>query len=328
MSEQLSGAGLDILSDSHEIKIVLGDSGDGSEFIQANRAWLDDELRLHGAILLRGFRVRDTADFDRIMRTLSPTQEVFLGGASPRTQLSETAFTSTDYPADFPIQFHCEYSYAYEWPMRLAFACLEPADSGGATPIADTRKVLASINPDIVAEFVARRIMYVRRYIPGLGVSWQQAFQTTDEDEVVRACRHLHIEVDWKDGTLIARQYSDPVLGHPETGERTWFNHAFFFNIHAFEPLEIRQALLTGGEESLAANTYYGDGGAIKPTIVEHLGDAYRQNAVEFDWQQGDVLLVDNMLMAHGRRPFAGRRRIVVGMATKIRRNEVEALGM
>jgi alpha-ketoglutarate-dependent taurine dioxygenase len=43
--------------------------------------------------------------------------------------------------------------------------------------------------------------------------------------------------------------------------------------------------------------------------------DLYRDAALSFPWQRGDVLLVDNFLAVHGREPFSGERRILVAMS-------------
>jgi hypothetical protein len=43
--------------------------------------------------------------------------------------------------------------------------------------------------------------------------------------------------------------------------------------------------------------------------------EAYRQETVTFPWQEGDILMLDNMLVAHGRSPFVGSRKIAVGMS-------------
>jgi alpha-ketoglutarate-dependent taurine dioxygenase len=32
-------------------------------------------------------------------------------------------------------------------------------------------------------------------------------------------------------------------------------------------------------------------------------------------WEAGDLLMLDNLLAAHGRRPFSGERRIAVAMS-------------
>jgi hypothetical protein len=48
---------------------------------------------------------------------------------------------------------------------------------------------------------------------------------------------------------------------------------------------------------------------------VEQIYEAYRQEQVAFDWQTGDILMLDNMLCAHGREPFVAPREIAVAMA-------------
>lgn len=40
----------------------------------------------------------------------------------------------------------------------------------------------------------------------------------------------------------------------------------------------------------------------------------YDEGSYAFPWQPGDIMVIDNMLMAHGREPFTGKRRIIVAM--------------
>ena len=49
--------------------------------------------------------------------------------------------------------------------------------------------------------------------------------------------------------------------------------------------------------------------------MLEEIMRVCDQKSIVFAWQEGDVLLLDNMLTAHGRRPFVGKRKVVVGMA-------------
>ena len=44
------------------------------------------------------------------------------------------------------------------------------------------------------------------------------------------------------------------------------------------------------------------------------IGEVYEELCVETPWQKGDLIALDNMLVAHARRPFAGERKIVVAM--------------
>jgi len=62
-------------------------------------------------------------------------------------------------------------------------------------------------------------------------------------------------------------------------------------------------------------NAYYGDGTPIEPESLEEIAAAFDEESVAFSWERGDVVLVDNMLAAHGRNPYEGARRIIVGMA-------------
>jgi alpha-ketoglutarate-dependent taurine dioxygenase len=161
--------------------------------------------------------------------------------------------------------------------------------------------------------------MYVRNYNDGFGLTWQTAFRTDDERVVGDYCRLNQIEFEWKGGgRLRTRAVRPTVARHPRTREPLWFNHATFFHVSTLEPL-IRDALLAEfDEEDLPYNTYYGDGSPIEASVLDELRGAYEAEKVVFGWQEGDVLLLDNMSVAHGRRPFVGERKVLAGMAEPV----------
>jgi alpha-ketoglutarate-dependent taurine dioxygenase len=200
--------------------------------------------------------------------------------------------------------------------LKICFFCVTPPLQGGETPIADTRKVFKRIDPKIRERFIQQKVRYVRNFGGGLGLPWETVFQTKERAVMEEYCRSAGIEFEWKEENRLKTQQVRPAVArHPRTGEMVWFNQATAFHVSTLEPA-LREALLAElPEEEVPKNVYYGDGSRIESAVLDDLREAYRQEMVAFPWQEGDLLMLDNMLVAHGRAPFVGPRKIVVGMA-------------
>jgi alpha-ketoglutarate-dependent taurine dioxygenase len=282
----------------------------------SQREWFERHLFRHGAILFRGFGFGSAPELERFIRAVSGEPLEYRERSTPRTQVTERIYTSTDYPAAQRIFFHNENSYQQSFPMKLFFFALTPASRGGETPIADCRKVFQRIDPEIRERFQKRKVMYLRNLGGGFGLPWQTVFQTTDKSEALQYCSRAGIEAEWRPGDCLRlRSVLPAVATHPGTGELVWFNHAAFFHVSTLEP-SVRDAIQAEfQEEDLPTNTYYGDGAPIEPAVLDHLRSAYEGEKVSFPWQAGDILALDNMLTAHSREPFEGPRRILTGMS-------------
>ena len=285
-------------------------------WLAENQDFVKSRLLKHGGILFRNFSVVSPEDFKSFMQKAAIEPMEYHEGASPRTQISDNVYTSTDYPSDHTIFLHNELSYRHTFPLKIFFWCQIPADQGGETPIADVRRVYNRINPSTREKFMQKGWMLVRNFGDGFGLSWQQAFHTTNKTEVEQYCQKADIQFEWKEkGRLRTRQIRPAVAKHPYTGDMVWFNHIAFFHVSSLMPT-IREAFLAEfKEEDLPTNTYYGDGIPIEPEVLQELFDAYRQETVAFRWERGDLLMLDNVLVAHGRATFTGQRRILVGMS-------------
>lgn len=288
-----------------------------------HRQLIETHVLKYGALLFRNFLVNTPEKFSDFVKAISGELMDYQERSSPRSEVSPGIYTSTDHPAEQTIFPHNEHSYALTLPLRLYFCCLRPALSGGATPIADCRKVLARLGSNITEKFQRLGWMYVRNFGDGFGLSWQTAFQTKEKALVEDYCRRAQIECEWKtNDRLRTRQVRPAIAEHPRTGELVWFNHATFFHVSTLESRISSVFLREFTAPDLPNNTYYGDGSAIEPDVLDKLRRAYLDEIVPFDWQRGDVLLIDNMLTAHSRESFTGQRKVLVAMAEPFTRKD------
>jgi alpha-ketoglutarate-dependent taurine dioxygenase len=283
-------------------------------WIAANREQTRQWLDLHGAVLFRGFGSADATGLASLLRATGAEPLDYTERSSPRREVSGRVYTSTEHPAHAEIPLHCENSYQTAWPALLMFLCRVPAETGGETPLADTRRIRARLPPDLVDRFRAHGVMY-RRCLDGrLGLSWQEVLGTTDRNEAEHRCTARGLRFSWRADGALRTQAVRPLMDrHPRTGEPIWFNHMLFFHPSSLDA-EAQAAFAGLASEDLPNDTRFGDGSPVPDDAVAALRDAHQRETMRFTWQSGDVLLLDNMLAAHGRGVFTGRREVLVAM--------------
>lgn len=289
---------------------------DVAAWASENRAQVDRLLLDRGAILLRGFGLESSAEFERVAATL--TSDLYGGyGDLPREGESANIYKSTPYPPDRPILFHNESSHLTSWPTRISFFCMIPAAEGGETPLADCGEIAARLDLQTLEEFERKGLTYIRNF-SGLDVSWQQFFGTDDRAEVERRCRDTGMDFEWTDGGehLRVRQQAAAVRRHPLTGERLFFNQIQLHHPHHL-PADVLESLrsMVSSDDELPRNVTFGDGTPIPDELAERLLQIYWDTCVMFPWERGDIIMLDNIRTAHARMPFKGERRIAVAMA-------------
>jgi hypothetical protein len=169
--------------------------------------------------------------------------------------------------------------------------------------------------PEAIREKLEQKqLCYVRNF-SNLDVSWQHFFKTEERAQVEKVCQESGIGFTWYgDDNLRISQVCPAIITHPVTKEKSFFNQ---IQLHHFSFLEhdVKEHFLEiCDQDELPRNVFYGDFSPLEQEVVDVISELYESCAVRFDWQAGDVVMLDNMLAAHARDPFEGKRKISVAM--------------
>jgi hypothetical protein len=288
-------------------------------YYRENKNKIDSLLLSSGAVKFSGVRIDSTETFQYIVDAISDKFLNYIDGTSPRTKLTGHVYTSTEYDASQRITMHNELSYSAKWPNKLFFSCLLPAETGGETLLADGREMVQRMNQEIVAEIEKRGVVYIRNLHGGNGVgtSWKAAFETEDKAVLENYCKALDIQLEWHDDDNVRlKQFSPGILEHRVTKEKVWFNQ-----IDQFHPYQLGQELYDAMNEIYASPeefpTYvtFGDGGTISEQIVEEILKTSESITLAPPWQKNELLIVENVLVSHGRNSYTGQRKVLVAMS-------------
>ena len=294
---------------------IIPGGGDLATFLSANKGAVDAALADAGALLFRGFDVPDPHAFDAAVAGYGEpgfTYEDSLSNAV-RTNVTPRVFTANEAPPTTEIFLHHEMAQTPLYPSKLFFYCEIAPGDGGATPLCRSDWVLARLEaeaPDFVARLEKDGVRYTN-VMPGdddagsgQGRSWKSTLSVADRDGAEQRLKELGYSWEWQDdGSLRATTPALDAVRVLSDGTRTFFNQL----IAAF------RGWADSRNDPNKAITF-GDG---TPITSEDMAPAIRiADGLTYDlaWQAGDVALVDNFLVMHGRRPFEGKRRVLASL--------------
>jgi hypothetical protein len=283
------------------------------------RSEIVEILSTQGAILLPGLIRGNSGDLATMLAALAPNLRTYIGGVSPREPAAEGVYLSTTFNAAHHLPLHCEMTYLRDPPQYLAFWCVQPARTGGATPLADCRRVLARLHPSFVEKTHALGIRYINLLHDGagLGRSWPMQFGSSDRCEVESRLKSGGWSWEWlPNGALRTAITTPPLAQHPLTGENAWVSQADCWHPSALLDQAARAPFIKRfGTDYMPLACTFGDGSPILSEDIRAIRAAFEAERTTFPWTAGDLLLIDNRLVAHGREPYTGERRVLVAMA-------------
>lgn len=289
---------------------------DAPSWAAEHRAALRARVAEHGVLLVRGLGLGEADQVAAVFAALADGLMAEREAFAPREIHGPGLYSSTAWPANQPMCMHHELSYAAECPGLMLFACLQAPAEGGATAVADAERVLQALPSALSERFEREGWLLTRSYNDEIGASVAESFGTDDRAAIERYCRAHAIDVDWRpDGSLHTQQLRAAVVRHPLTGRRCWFNQIAFLNEWTLAP-EVREYLVdVYGEDGLPFNTRFADGSPIGEDVIQLLNSTYEDHTGREPWQDGDLMLVDNIRTAHSREAFTGERQVLVAMA-------------
>ena len=275
-----------------------------------NKKMILQKLAESGWLLLRGLNLYSATDFRKAILALDiPLMEEYGDLPMIASEENNGVFNVTKYPPQKAILFHNEGAHTHSGPRYIFFQCSVAAPQGGETPLANSALVYDQLPPEIRSAFAQRGLLYRRNFVEHLDVSWQKFFGTTQRHEVEAICVKKNVKASWTpQGGLVTETYRPAVISHPENGASVFFNQMLLHHPACLDP-EVRRALenMFPGAK-LPRDVCFGDGAPIPDEWIAEVLRAHIRAAVSFRWQPGDIVIVDNFMVAHARRPYAGSR--------------------
>lgn len=280
-----------------------------------HRQAIDDLLAANGAVLFRGFGLPSDAAFDQFIAAFDWPNFTYAESLSNavRRNRTERVFTANEAPPEVSIFLHHEMAQTPIYPSRLFFFCEQPAHSGGATPICRSDWLLdrlADEAPDFVAACAEKGVRYsqtmpaVDDLASGQGRSWGSTLSADNRATAEAKLAKLGYEWQWQaDESLSVTTPVLPAIRQLQDGRQSFFNQliAAFFGW---------KDARNDGQKAIC----FGDGSPIDSTAMALAVSIAEDLTVDLQWQQGDVALVDNLRVMHGRRPFEGERRVLASL--------------
>ncbi|MEM8546698.1 MAG: TauD/TfdA family dioxygenase [Pseudomonadota bacterium] len=280
-------------------------------WIMAEREALLEQLGKSGALLLRGFDVHSDQDFDTLIQAFGLENFAYADSLSNavRVNRTERVFTANEAPPDVSIFMHHEMAQTPIFPSKLFFYCEHAPEADGETPLCRSDRLLVALE-QAVPEFAAKCRELGVRYsntMPGTddaqsgqGRSWRSTLKVESREEAEAKLAHLGYSWEWlEDGALRATTPTLPAIRTLVDGRDVFFNQL----IAAFRGW-------ADAEKSIS----FGDHSSIDPDDMHKACQLAEELVFDIPWQTGDVAILDNFLVMHGRRPFSGTRRVLASL--------------
>ncbi|PSR91213.1 Clavaminate synthase-like protein [Actinidia chinensis var. chinensis] len=273
--------------------------------LKRNKEWFEEMIVKNSAVLLRGFNVGNAEDFNEIVETCG-WEDIRYVGPAPRTHVHNRVWTANEGPLSEFIYYHHEMVLIKEFPKKVILFCEVPPPEGGQTPFVPSFRVTERMMeefPEAVKEIEEKGLKYTFTALSNndtssmRGRGWEDAFGTSDRAEAERRAKALGMDMEWLPNggvkTILGPRSLTRVFDGRK-GRKMWFN-----TMVGMHGKELSSATMADGTE-------------IPEKVVRRCEEIIEEESIQFKWEKGDVLFLDNLALLHGRRPSLPPRKVLV----------------
>lgn len=275
-----------------------------------------DAMISAGCAVVQGL-CKSAEDFDKLLGPVSQQSPGMVTLSSPRIPVGAATYTSTEYSSKRSIALHQELVYLDHWPKYCVFFCDTPPAHGGATTLADLKTASNALPPSLINEFYERGVRYRMRFQRGVEPNWQSAFGTVDIQKAQQLAFDAGLNFKNSNGSVTLEFSAQGATVSPD-GSLLWANQSHLFHYAGLDGRNAQVLTDAIGLDNLPRHCTFGDGQAIPDDMIAEVRRTFAANEFKHNWQQGDLLIIDNRRVMHGRQFFSGARNILaafVGVA-------------
>lgn len=202
------------------------------------------------------------------------------------------------------------------YPAKLFFFCEQSAETGGATPVCPSYLLWEQLThrfPAFAHDCQEKGLRYSHT-MPGesdagsgMGRSWRDTFGVTEREQAEHRLLGLAYTWEWlADGSLRVTTPRLQAVRDLGDGRKSFFNQLI--------------AAYCGWKDARndpSKSITFGDGSPLDPEAVQGAITVANQISCDVKWQQGDVALLDNFAVMHGRKPYTGVRKLLASLAER-----------
>ncbi|MDZ8240092.1 MAG: TauD/TfdA family dioxygenase [Nostoc sp. ChiQUE01a] len=245
-------------------------------------------FKSYGILLFRGF-MANAEIFKEFSNSLSTDFINYAGGAFSRRVINgdETLLSVNDFKSE--IKLHGEMYYQQNIPLMLWFFCANPPLKDGETTVCDGRHFFNELSSSTKKLFKKNNLKFTVRMSEE---DWNKKYQTNDLSKLEEMCQknNTHLQINADQSILL--EYICPAIIPSRCGKYQVF-------INSLLPTKQLSPKILKFE----------DDSEIPDEVMSELNEIAEKITTEISWQKGDILMIDNTRILHGRRAFADDQR-------------------